>query len=182
MLPSRVSYRVPVVRILEKIVCVNRHVVIAPHCINLSDFSSVICCHRLVGWAHQYRDHFVYGPSQWETTLHCNVVSHWMGIYTKWSLPVCIEAEFVILHKSEQHCDVDFHHFDFFMIFFVGKSQINQHCVPGASCDFQGLLCPYFIIFFKFLEILHWNMVSFPGIDIKYYRQVSNIRRTLVDN
>ena len=25
-------------------------------------------------------------PSQWETTLHCNVVSHWLGTYTKWSL------------------------------------------------------------------------------------------------
>ena len=25
------------------------------------------------------RDHFVYAPSQWETTLHCNVISHWLG-------------------------------------------------------------------------------------------------------
>ena len=25
------------------------------------------------------RDHFVYATSQWETTLHCNVVSHWRG-------------------------------------------------------------------------------------------------------
>ena len=25
------------------------------------------------------RDHFVNAPSQWETTLHCNVVSHWLG-------------------------------------------------------------------------------------------------------
>ena len=32
------------------------------------------------------RDHFVYAPSQWETTLQCNVVSHWMGTYSKWSL------------------------------------------------------------------------------------------------
>ena len=30
------------------------------------------------------RDHFV--PSQWEKTLHCNVISHWLGAYTKWSL------------------------------------------------------------------------------------------------
>ena len=33
-----------------------------------------------------YRDHFVYARSKWETTLHCNVVSHWLGAYTKWSL------------------------------------------------------------------------------------------------
>ena len=31
------------------------------------------------------RDHFVYAPSQWETVLHCKVVSHWLGAYTKWS-------------------------------------------------------------------------------------------------
>ena len=32
------------------------------------------------------RGHFVYVPSQWETTLHCNVVSHWLGACTKWAL------------------------------------------------------------------------------------------------
>ena len=30
--------------------------------------------------------HYVYVPSQWETMLHCNVVSHWLGAYTEWSL------------------------------------------------------------------------------------------------
>ena len=33
-----------------------------------------------------FRDHFVNAPSQWKTTLHCNVVSHWSGAYTKWSM------------------------------------------------------------------------------------------------
>ena len=32
------------------------------------------------------KDHFVYAPSQWDTTLHYNVVSNWRGAYTKWSL------------------------------------------------------------------------------------------------
>ena len=32
------------------------------------------------------RDHFVYVPSQWETALQCNVVSHWMGAYKEWTL------------------------------------------------------------------------------------------------
>ena len=32
------------------------------------------------------RDHFVIVPSQWWTTLHCKVVSHWVDAYTKWSL------------------------------------------------------------------------------------------------
>ena len=35
---------------------------------------------------HLSRDHFVYAPSQWETTLQCNVVSHWLGAFTKLSL------------------------------------------------------------------------------------------------
>ena len=34
------------------------------------------------------RDHFVNAPSQWEMTLHCNLVSHWLGAYTKWSLNI----------------------------------------------------------------------------------------------
>ena len=29
---------------------------------------------------------FMHVPSQWETTLQCNGVSHWLGAYTKWSL------------------------------------------------------------------------------------------------
>ena len=37
------------------------------------------------GRCHNNRDHFVRAPTQWETTLHCNV-SHWLGAYTKWSL------------------------------------------------------------------------------------------------
>ena len=36
-------------------------------------------------YQHDCRDHFVFAPSQWETTLHCNVVSHWLGANTKWS-------------------------------------------------------------------------------------------------
>ena len=34
----------------------------------------------------QKRDHSVHAPGQWEMTLHCSVVSHWLGAYTKWSL------------------------------------------------------------------------------------------------
>ena len=38
------------------------------------------------------RDHFVCVPSQWETTLQCNVVSHWPGACTKWCLISPTEA------------------------------------------------------------------------------------------
>ena len=33
-----------------------------------------------------FKDHSVYAPNQWDMTLHCNFVSHWVGAYTKWSL------------------------------------------------------------------------------------------------
>ena len=48
------------------------------------------------------RDHFVYAPSQWEATLHCNVVSHWLGTYTKWSL----YPWYLIASKSPWCCEV----------------------------------------------------------------------------
>ena len=34
------------------------------------------------------RDHFLYAPNQWETTLHCNVVSYWLDAYTTWPQPI----------------------------------------------------------------------------------------------
>ena len=32
---------------------------------------------------YPHRDQFMYMPSQWETTLQCNVVSQWLGRYRK---------------------------------------------------------------------------------------------------
>ena len=35
---------------------------------------------------HSKGDQSRYAPSQWETSLHCNYVSHWLGTYLNWSL------------------------------------------------------------------------------------------------
>ena len=40
----------------------------------------------VIWWYHFNRGHFVYAPTQWEVTLQCNIVSHWLGAYTEWSL------------------------------------------------------------------------------------------------
>ena len=48
---------------------------------------------------HHSGDHFVNASSQWRTTLHNNVVSHWLGAYTKWSL----HSVFSILFYLKQH-------------------------------------------------------------------------------
>ena len=39
----------------------------------------------LYSYCH-HKDHSGYGLSQWEMTLHCNVVSHWRSPYPDWSL------------------------------------------------------------------------------------------------
>ena len=36
-------------------------------------------------WLSYRRDHFVNVPSQWETTLQFNIISHWLSAFTKWS-------------------------------------------------------------------------------------------------
>ena len=42
------------------------------------------------------RDHFVYVPSQWKMTLQCNVISHWLGTFTKWSIKRVTEDLFPV--------------------------------------------------------------------------------------
>ena len=37
-------------------------------------------------FSYEFRDQSRYAPSQWETSLHCNDVFHWLGAYLEWSL------------------------------------------------------------------------------------------------
>ena len=56
----------------------------------------------IVWWSDvckKIQGYFVYVRSQWETTLQCNVASHWLGAYTKWSL----------CKKIRDECDVVCH-------------------------------------------------------------------------
>ena len=54
---------------------------------------------RAQSWIPLNMDHFVYAFNQWGATLHCNVVSHWLGAYTKWSCPLCLQiSEAVIIN------------------------------------------------------------------------------------
>ena len=48
-----------------------------------------ICSSTMLPVVSQYnRDQSRYAPSQWETSVHCNNVSHWLGAYLDWSLPI----------------------------------------------------------------------------------------------
>ena len=37
-------------------------------------------------WQRGVQGGFSYEPSQWETSLHCTDISHWLGAYLDWSL------------------------------------------------------------------------------------------------
>ena len=56
-------------------------------------------------WHNSSRDYFVYAPSQWEM-LHCNIVCHWLGAYTKWSLLQYVSngvTSFLLSHQNTLH-------------------------------------------------------------------------------
>ena len=53
-----------------------------------SQWETTLQCNVVLHWLGACTRDFVYAPSQWETTLHCNVVPHWVGAYTKWSLHI----------------------------------------------------------------------------------------------
>ena len=44
-------------------------------------------------------------PSQWEITLQCNVISHWLGAYIKWSMYTRKRGHMAHL---KSHCEVIF--------------------------------------------------------------------------
>ena len=48
----------------------------------------VVCKFKSMFYNQSYwcRGHFAYGFNRWETTLPCNVVSHWLRPYPEWSI------------------------------------------------------------------------------------------------
>ena len=54
-------------------------------CIQFYLTGTLICffSFSLSWYAANIKDHFVHVPNRWETTLHCSIVSHWLGTYTK---------------------------------------------------------------------------------------------------
>ena len=47
----------------------------------------VLCCFILIISSVRFSNQgTVHAPGQWETTLHCNIVPHWLGAKAKWPL------------------------------------------------------------------------------------------------
>ena len=57
----------------------------------------------MISYMHN-KDHSEFGFSQWETTLHCNVASHWLSPYPEWSIYKCyFISSFDYLIKGKSH-------------------------------------------------------------------------------
>ena len=98
--------------------------------------NSVWLSFRIVWWVskpittylttHIFRDYFVYAPNQWETTLQCNIVYHWLGAYTKRSLCFHFNKKLKIMWKfflSSQVKSIG-----------SGKMEFCAVCIPPELC------------------------------------------------
>ena len=88
---------------------------------------------QLVQHDQDSRDCFLYAPSQWETTLHCKVISHWLGAYTKWSLRQVYKLH--LPHWLRLHMKICPTHF-----FAVNVWRRVSFAVPGWAQNILGKL------------------------------------------
>ena len=108
--------------------------------------------HRAIfnhGIVQIYKGHFVYAPSQWETTLYCNVVSHWLGAYTKLFLDVYWNILIFCIHLTHisPRMTVSLHHSCEYVI--SAKYTINCdftnpiqiYCVPKFTYYIYTCFC-----------------------------------------
>ena len=92
------------------------------------------------------RDHFVHAPRQWEMTLHCNIVSRWLGAYTKWSLG----TKWLSVATSSNNIQVMPS-----LMCFVNEIQIKMQALWCHQMEtFSTLLA--------FVRGIHWSLVISP--------------------
>ena len=136
------------------------------------------------------RDQSVCAPSQWETTLQCNVVSHWLAANTKWSLNRHWKRH-VILTKFSSLVATDvnvsfWHNFYHWLHWPLSKWQ----CLVQAA---MKILSKWWHFCFRCVGTIYevypmnLNLLYFILLGLNYqlllnYCQVSNIRRTVAGN
>ena len=58
-----------------------------------------------VKYSSTFKDHSGYGRRQWEMVLQCNVLSHWLSPYPKWSLTLqCQNCVWAVWSGLASHC------------------------------------------------------------------------------
>ena len=105
-----------------------------------------------------HRDYFVHALCQWETMLHCNVVSHWLSAYTKWSLLTwsCIHmpGDCFIKNFLSKFIAICLYH----NVWVIGLITINFYpCTESSVVYVQTFPLSLCKIWWKFVESL-WNM------------------------
>ena len=85
------------------------------------------------------RDHFVNVPSQWKTTLHCNVLCRWFGAYIKWPLfkYIFINAISLLVSKNAPHTP---HTFSSLAAYFCKELCFVSTTSPGKAFQWTDLV------------------------------------------
>ena len=99
------------------------------------------------------RDHFVDAPSQWKTTLHSNVVSHWLGAFKKLSLLAysILPSPFGLPHPTISSCWI-------FNVDLDGKQSISKIKLMTLLKKVQMISSfKVFDVKYKVIEIDNWK-------------------------
>ena len=124
-------------------------------------------------------DHSVYASSQWETMLQCNIVSHWLGAYTKWSLYMnlilaimVVTVEGLLHVQGQDICILSWSWVSIYLVFIYKHSPGD--CIKRAShqdrkshCGDKTILWPCYIygIFYEDKISLYWIVPWFCSHD-----------------
>ena len=94
-------------------------------------------------------------PSQWETSLHCNVISHCLGPYTKWSLHDAPTSHSHFLYYVNPRC----HHNCNTAMQHVSPSHYPQLCKYLFACYESHNPSPEEMLWSNYIKgiIIHWR-------------------------
>ena len=104
----------------------------------------IICAVFCLLWLG--RDYFYECPDQWEMTLQCNVISHWLGAFTKWSLVRHWLILFMVMSLS------------------LGQSCARDSCAsePTHKGHDDVIKWKYFPCYWPFVRGIHRSPVNSP--------------------
>ena len=91
------------------------------------------------------RDHFVYVPSQWKMVLQCNIISHWLGPCSEWSMLLWNHRRHSLISCSQKSFGV-----------FIWNILIKTDCV-AMKCN-----CRVYRGYPRALHIQNLSLTRFP--------------------
>ena len=111
------------------------------------------------------RDHFVYAPSQWETALHCNMISYWLGAFTKWSLDLLHKSHIAPVPYSRIH------------VFNRNVQMCAHFCYEMAHC---GIFVQCIV---RLLQLVHfWDIILDDDISDPFHNPFVSYKSTTFED